>query len=70
MQNMVKVPSLMYSEVTVNSEVMVKLLSQLSPCKESGPNNSSARFFKQTSTQVATALALIFNASLKWQRQI
>jgi len=40
------------------------LLQELDPHKASGPDGISARFLKETSTSIAPAITLIFNASL------
>ena len=52
----------------INSEGIIKLLNQLNSNKACGPDNISGRFLKELSTEISTALALIFNASLHQQK--
>ena len=52
------------SNIDINTEGIIKLLNQLNPNKASGPDNISARLLKETSSEIAPALALIFQASL------
>ena len=39
-------------------------MNQLNPNEASGPDNISVRLLKETSSEIAPALALIFQASL------
>ena len=52
------------SNIDINTEGIIKLLNQLNPNKASGPDNISVRLLKETSSEIAPALALIFQASL------
>ena len=52
------------SNIDINTEGIIKLLNQLNPNKASGPDNISARLLKETSSEIAPALALVFQASL------
>ena len=47
-----------------NTEGIIKLLNQLNPNETSEPDNISARLLKETSSEIAPSLALIFQASL------
>ena len=52
------------SNTDINTERIIKLLNQLNPNKASGPDNISVRLLKETSSEIAPPLALIFQASL------
>ena len=52
------------SNIDINAEGIIKPLNQLNPNKPSAPDNISARLLKETSSEIAPALALIFQASL------
>ena len=52
------------SNIDINTEGIIKLLNQLNPNKASGPDNISVRLLKETSSEIAPPLALIFQASL------
>ena len=52
------------SNTDINAEEIIKLLNQLNPNKASGPDNISKRLLKETSSEIAPPLALIFQASL------
>ena len=52
------------SNLDIKTEGTIKLLNQLNPNKASGPDNISARLLKETSSEIAPAFALIFQASL------
>ena len=55
------------NNIVINTEGIVKLLNQLNSNKASGPDNISARFLRETSSEIAPALAFIFQASLYQQ---
>ena len=44
---------------------IIKLLKDLEPKKASGPNKITSRFWKECAAEIADALVLIFNASMK-----
>ena len=55
------------SNIDISTEGIIKLLNQLNPKKAGRPDNISARLFKETSSEIAPALALISQASLYQQ---
>ena len=55
------------SNIDISTEGIIKLLNQLYPKKASGPDNIIARLLKETSSEIAPALALISQASLYQQ---
>ena len=52
------------SPIQIDCDGISHLLQEQNPHKTSGPDSISARFLKETSVNIAPALALIFNASL------
>ena len=51
------------SNIDINTEGIIKLLNQLNSNKASRPDNINARLPKETSSEIAPALAFIFQAS-------
>ena len=52
------------SNIDINTEGIIKLLNRLNPNKASRPDKIKARLLIETSSEIAPALALIFQASL------
>ena len=50
--------------IQINIDGVSHLLQELDPHKASNPDGIFARFLKETSTSIAPAINLIFNASL------
>ncbi|KAK3101818.1 hypothetical protein FSP39_006589, partial [Pinctada imbricata] len=51
-------------DIKIHQKGVEKLLQQLNPHKASGPDEVSSRLLKETSSQIAPALSLLFQASI------
>ena len=54
----------MITRIQVHSEGVAELLSNIDSGKAYGPDNLPARFLKEVGSEIASALTLIFQASL------
>ena len=52
-------------DIHITEEGVIKLLIELNPYKASGPDGIPARLLKECANEIAPALTLLFNASLK-----
>jgi len=55
-------------DININTEGVAKLLSKLSPYKAPGPDKIPPRVLKEAANELAPAIALLFQASLKQGR--
>ena len=51
--------------IRVTANGVKKLLSKIDPNKTTGPDGITGRFLKEVADEIAPALTLLFNASLK-----